>query len=95
MIHYRRERLHTPVFWPGEFHGLYSPLGWKESDTTKQLSLTNSLTTFCKQYYKLLYIEFIWHELNTNDQFHNLPNIKISILFAVITQNELKHSIFS
>jgi len=23
-IPWRRERLHTPVFWPGEFHGLYS-----------------------------------------------------------------------
>ena len=23
------------VFWPGEFHGLYSPLGRKESDTTE------------------------------------------------------------
>ena len=22
-----------PVFWPGEFHGLYSPGGHKESDT--------------------------------------------------------------
>ena len=30
----------TPVFWPGEFHGLYSPWGHKESDTTEQLSLT-------------------------------------------------------
>ena len=29
----------TPVFWPGEFHGLYSPWGHKESDTTEQLSL--------------------------------------------------------
>ena len=29
----------TPVFWPGEFHGLYSPWGLKESDTTEQLSL--------------------------------------------------------
>ena len=35
----RRERLPTPVFWPGEFHGLYSPRGHKESDTTEQLSL--------------------------------------------------------
>ena len=26
-------RLPTPVFWPGEFHGLYSPWGHKESDT--------------------------------------------------------------
>ena len=24
----------TLVFWPGEFHGLYSPWGHKESDTT-------------------------------------------------------------
>ena len=29
-----RERLLTPVFWPGEFHGLYSPWGHKESDMT-------------------------------------------------------------
>ena len=28
-------RLPTPVFWPGEFHGLYSPLGHKESDMTE------------------------------------------------------------
>ena len=33
-----RERLPTPVFWPGEFHELYSPWGHKESDTTEQLS---------------------------------------------------------
>ena len=31
-------RLPTPVFWPGEFQGLYSPWGRKESDTTEQLS---------------------------------------------------------
>ena len=24
---WRRERLHTPVLWPGEFHGMYSPGG--------------------------------------------------------------------
>ena len=29
----------TPVLFPGEFHGLYSPWGCKESDTTKRLSL--------------------------------------------------------
>ena len=28
-----RERLPTPVFWPREFPGLYSPWGPKESDT--------------------------------------------------------------
>ena len=30
------ERLPTPVFWPGEFHGLYSPWGHKESDITER-----------------------------------------------------------
>ena len=39
---WRRERLPTPVFWPGEFHGLYSPWGSKESDTTERLSLSVS-----------------------------------------------------
>ena len=32
-----REKLPTPVFWPGEFHGLYSPWGCKESDTSERL----------------------------------------------------------
>ena len=32
----------TPVFWPGEFHGLYSPWGCKESDMTEWLSLSKS-----------------------------------------------------
>ena len=44
---WRRERLPTPVFWLGEFHGLYSPWGHKESDTTEQLSLT---VVYCIQY---------------------------------------------
>ena len=35
---WRRERLPTPVCWPGEFHGLYRPRGGKELDTTEQLS---------------------------------------------------------
>ena len=32
-IPWRKERLHTPVFWPGDFHGPYFPWGFKESDT--------------------------------------------------------------
>ena len=32
---WRKERLPTPVFWPREFHGLYSPWGCKESDRTE------------------------------------------------------------
>ena len=35
----RREKLPTPVFWPGEFHWLYSPWSHKESDMTERLSL--------------------------------------------------------
>ena len=31
-IPWRREKLPTSAFWPGEFHGLYSPWGCKESD---------------------------------------------------------------
>ena len=30
----------SPVFWPGEFHGLYRPWGGNESDTTEGLTLT-------------------------------------------------------
>ena len=33
----------TPVFWPGEFHGLYGPWGHKELDTPEQLSLSNTI----------------------------------------------------
>ena len=36
-IPWRRDQLPTLVFWPGEFHGLYSPWGCKESDTTERL----------------------------------------------------------
>ena len=32
-----RERLPTPVVWPGEFHELYSPWGCRESNMTEWL----------------------------------------------------------
>ena len=38
-IPWRRERLPTSVFWPGEFRGLYGLWSCKELDLTKQLSL--------------------------------------------------------
>ena len=41
-IPWRREQLPTPVFWPGGFHGLYSPWGHKGSDMAEQLSLSLS-----------------------------------------------------
>ena len=35
---------HSSV-WPGEFHGMYSLWGHKESDTTEQLSLSLGIVT--------------------------------------------------
>ena len=43
-IPWRRERLPTPVFWPGEFHGPYSPWGHKELDMTEWLSLSKEIS---------------------------------------------------
>ena len=42
-IPWRRERLPTPVCWPGEFHEMYSPWGHEESDTTEPLLLHSCL----------------------------------------------------
>ena len=43
-IPWRREQLPTPVFWPGEFRGLYSPCGCKELDMTFTLCFVYSHT---------------------------------------------------
>ena len=45
---WRRERLPTPVFWPGEFHGLRSPWDCKELDTTEQPSLSQKTLLLLK-----------------------------------------------
>ena len=34
-----KEMVPTPIFWSGEFHGLYRPWDCKELDMTEQLSL--------------------------------------------------------
>ena len=44
-IPWRRKRLPTPVFWPGEFHGLYSPWGRREADATFTFTLRHSVHT--------------------------------------------------
>ena len=41
------ERLYSPVLWPGEFHGLYSPWGHKELDMTEQPSHITSKVFVC------------------------------------------------
>ena len=43
-IPWRRERLPTPVYWPGEFHGLNRAWGGKEFRHTEQLSLSFSFS---------------------------------------------------
>ena len=48
----RKERLPTPVFLPGEFHGErsqvgYHPWGHKELDTAEGLSLNGTQWTLC------------------------------------------------
>ena len=46
-IRQRRERLPTPVLWPGESHGLYGPWGRKDLDTTEQLALSVHFIHMC------------------------------------------------
>ena len=55
----RSERLLSPVFWAGEFHGLHSPWGCKESETTEQISLhfDGDVSKFC--YTGIEYIKFM------------------------------------
>ena len=52
----RRERLHTPVFWPEEFNGLYSPWGSKERDMTDQLSLSEENLKLLRLIKSMLFI---------------------------------------
>ena len=54
-IPWRRERLPTPVFWPGESHGLYSSWGRKESHLTEWLSKAqeSAKTVFSQQKNKM------------------------------------------
>ena len=47
----RSEGLPTPVFWPGEFRGLSSPWGRKESDTTERISLSLSFSIMLGRYH--------------------------------------------
>ena len=46
-IPWRRKRLPSPLFWPGEFHGLYTSWGRKESDTTEPHPDVHLITRTC------------------------------------------------
>ena len=92
---WRRERLHTPLFLPGEFNGqrslmCYSPWGHKESDVTEQITHTH------KSYYKQIqnvfpFICFFFNFFfplsfffNLSSVFHSFPSIRLSPLFDAI-----------
>ena len=76
----RREQLPTPVFWPWEFHGLHSPWGCKELDTTEQLS--HSQVCSCPPY--LLFLAFSFCNKNTTSMTDSLGKIQVynRILFT-------------
>ena len=61
LVHWMWERLTTPVFWPGKFHGLYSPWGCKESDTTEWLSQTTLVIQMKESTEKQVRGIQIWH----------------------------------
>ena len=75
-----REKLPTPVFWPGEFHGqsslgAYSPWSPKESDTTEWLSLSPVT----------IESEENFHRLQTTHLF--TADVCISLLFALLSMS--------
>ena len=74
-----RERLPTPVFWPGEFHG-HSPWGSKESDTTEQLLLLN---VFCFCTISVLYCAHLCMKisLGISNFLEETSNLSHSIVF--------------
>ena len=69
-IPWRRERLPTSVFWPGELHGLYSPWGCKELDMTERLSLSHAvefnllvswrLCIYVQKYWPIVFLCCLW-----------------------------------
>ena len=78
-IPWRRERLPTPVFWPGEFHGLYSAWGCKESDRTERLS--GSLFTLVR--YNISRETLLISPTSVGDQFEiRKDKVKMIIIFV-------------
>ena len=53
------------VFWPGEFHGPYSPWGHKEWDMTEQLSLTSLYFKDLAIYSRTLGVRMLYSDKTT------------------------------
>ena len=71
--------LPTPVFWPGEFHGLYSPWGRKELDTTEWLSFTYSILSSRVHFFPFLCGQFpeLWQLMSWVKCGHQVVNFSI------------------
>ena len=84
MISWRREQLPTPVFWPGIFHGLYSPWDGKESDTSEQLSLSVSYTQKAEHILTIQHCVFLQteytHVMSTKINEMNMTKSKVFYL---------------
>ena len=63
-IYLEKGRLPTPVFWPGEFHGLYRPWGCKELDTNEWLSLSLSITFMTMIHHEVIIVNRVWWKQN-------------------------------
>ena len=85
-ISWWREWLLTLVFWPGRSHGLYSPRGHEELDTTEQLSLSLILEKGQKvkvesRICPILPLTYLF----ILDQVHTLLQFGLSCLFFLVT----------
>ena len=58
-IPWKRERLPTPIFWLGEFYGLYTQWGRRESETTEGLSLFKTILLPLLLMFALFSISFL------------------------------------
>ena len=76
-IPWRRKRLPTPAFWPGESHGLY-PWGHKESDTTEQLShhVPSTITGILHKMSNFILMTKLWYW-----DYHNFIIIKKAVSY--------------
>ena len=76
---WRREWLPTPVFWPGEFQGLYSPCSCKELGTTEWVS--HSLRKTCQSGIFKLVVWFCLNHIISLFQFSLAMKQKYGFLF--------------
>ena len=81
-IPWRRERLPTPVFWPGEFHGMYSPWGRKEHDW--------ATFTFRITWHQILVFAACYKHLSLS-QFYEIWKISLEKKHGLSTQQHFCH----